>query len=261
MTAQTKARCVRRVLSVSGIVLLGLGTGLDTGLFGQEAVPIAREPRHQVVYESGTTRVQDVQIPRGDTTLYHIHDTAILYVPISRSQTRSQVLGQDWSGGESAAPVARSATAPLSARRALGGSGRVSSIISYVDEPVAHRVHNVGDTLFRLIAVSNLSKGSDTVADDVSGLAGRPEVLNRYYRVHRVTLGPGQATAAHRHATPVVIVQQTAGRAGVEGPAPTELAAPGAFAFHDDSGPHVLRNIGGAPVDLIEVELRGGSAK
>lgn len=226
---------------------------IEVDLFTQGPVPIVQEPRHKVVFESGTTRVQDVQIPPGDTTLYHVHETAILYVPIGRSQTRSQVLGAEWSGeGRPAAPASAAPAAPE-------GPGRVSSITNYVEKPVTHRVNNYGSSLFRLIAVSNLSKGSDSEADDVSALSAKPELLNRYYRAHRVTLAAGQATAAHRHATPVVLVLQTAGNVSVEGSARAELKDPGTFAFHDGSGTHTVKNTGTAAVELIEVELRGGS--
>lgn len=232
-------------------------------------VPIAQEPRHRVVFESGTTRVHDVQIPPGDTTLYHVHDTPILYVPISRSQTRSQVLGDEWSRPPTAAPRASeassSSTAPGAAssvaQTATSASGRVSSIVSYVEKPVTHRVNNVGDSLFRLIAVVNRSAGSDSGADDVSGLSEKPEVVNRYYRAHRVTLAPGASTASHPHMTPVVVVQQAAGSVTVEGATTTELREPGTFAFHEGTGPHLIKNVGSTAVDVIEVELRGGGAR
>ncbi|MFN2446449.1 MAG: hypothetical protein ABR606_12815 [Vicinamibacterales bacterium] len=229
----------------------------------QGPVPIHQEPRHRVVFEAGSTRVHDVQIPPGDTTLYHVHDTAILYVPISRSQTRSQVFGEDWRGaGESRAAPGQPPAAPAPApapRPAPAGPQRVNSITSYVEKPVTHRVNNVGDSLFRLIAVVNRSTGSDKDTDDVSGLSAEPEVVNRYYRAHRVALGPGQSTGSHRHAMPVVVVMQTAGRVHVEGSPTAEIAGPGKLSFHDGAGSHQVKNVGSAPVEVIEVELRGGT--
>lgn len=231
---------------------------IEVDVFTQGPVPIVQEPRHKVVFESGTTRVQDVQIPPGDTTLYHIHETAILYVPISRSQTRSQVLGEEWGGeGRAAAP----SPAPVPLPPTTEGPGRVNSITSYIEKPVTHRVNNFGSSLFRLIAISNLSKGSDADGDDVSGLSAKPELLNRFYRAHRVALAPSQSTASHRHATPVVVVLQTPGRIAVDGSADAEVGDPGKFAFHDGSGTHQVKNLGSAPVELIEVELRGGTPR
>ena len=173
---------------------------------GDPVVHMSKEPRHKVVFEQGTTRVQDVQIPPGDTTLFHIHDNAVLYVPIGSSRTRSQVLGQEWGGGSASG----AGNAPARGAAAPAGPGRVTSTISYVEKPVTHRVNNVGDGLFRLIAIGNLSQGTDLDTDDMSGLSTKPEMLNKYYRAHRVSLAPGASTPPHKHAWPVVVVQQTA---------------------------------------------------
>ena len=84
-------------------------------------VPLSGEPRHHVVYESPALRVHDIQIPPGDTTLFHTHDTAILYVPIARSTNRSQVLGAEWTGG---GRRGRAAPADAGARAARPGQQR-----------------------------------------------------------------------------------------------------------------------------------------
>lgn len=215
-------------------------------LFAQAPVSLVEEPRHRVVFESGTTRVHDVQVPPGDTTLYHVHDTPILYVPIGRSLMRSQVLGAEWTGGD-----------PSRVPAPPAGPQRVYSVISYVDTPVTHRVNNVGDGLFRLIAIVNRAPGGDEQPAAIEGLPAAPELVNRYYRAFRLVLPPGESTTAHTHGTAVVAVQQTEGRLTVEGSAHAELQAPGAFAYHDGSGTHRVRNTGATSVEVIEVELRG----
>ncbi|MGD9904136.1 MAG: hypothetical protein AB7U83_11780 [Vicinamibacterales bacterium] len=214
-------------------------------------VPLSGEPRHHVVYESASVRIHDIQIPPGDTTLYHTHDTAILYVPIARSTTRSQVLGAEWSGGAAATP----APAPAAAR-----PQRVNSVTTYVDKPYTHRVNNVGATLFRLIGIANRTTGAAAAADDVSGLSATPELENSWYRAHRVVLEPGAATKAHRHATPVVVVMQTPGTVVSESPAWSPLNGPGDYTWHSGGGEHLLRNRGADAVELVEVEVRGATA-
>jgi len=209
-------------------------------------VTLVDEPRHRVVFDAGTTRVHDVQVPSGDTTLYHVHDTPILYVPISRSSTRTQVLGAEWAGGD-----------PSRSQPPPSGPQRVSSIVSYVGTPVTHRVNNNGDGLFRLIAVVNRAAGSEAAPAMVAGLPETPELVNRYYRAFRVVLQPGASTPLHTHDAAVVTVQQTAGRVTVEGASDTTLEAAGAFAYHDGGLPHRVRNTGSTPVDVIDVELRG----
>jgi quercetin dioxygenase-like cupin family protein len=225
-------------------------------------VHMSKEPRHKVVFESGTIRVQDIQIPPGDTTLFHTHDHAVLYVPISSSRTRSQLLGGEWSGGEAAARATAGARGAASAAPDLGQPprpGRVSSPASYIEKPMTHRVNNVGDSVFRLIAIGNLSQGTDATTDDLAGFADRPELLNRYYRAYRIALPAGNATTTHSHSWPVVIVQQTAGAVGMEGTDKVTRQA-GQYIVHE-RGPHLLKNASDKPVELIEIEVRGGSTK
>lgn len=209
-------------------------------------VPMHQEPRHHVVYDSPAVRVLDIQIPPGDTTLFHTHDTPILYVPVARSQTRSQVLGAEWSGGGAAT------SAPAPER-----PGRVNSVTTYVEKPYTHRVNNVGTSVFRLIGIANRTGGAASASDDVSGLSMTPELVNNWYRAHRVVLKPGDATAPHRHAVPVVVVMQTPGTASSVGATWSPLNGPGDIARHDGTEPHVVRNGGTSEIELVEIEVRG----
>ena len=136
---------------VVAVVGAAVGTLVPTARIAAQdpaPVPLSGEPRHHVVYESAAMRVHDIQIPPGDTTLFHTHDTPILYVPIARSTNRSQVLGGEWSGGAAATPAA---PAPAGGER----PGRVNSVMTYVEKPFTHRVNNVGTSLFRLVGIAN----------------------------------------------------------------------------------------------------------
>ena len=235
------------------VVVVGVTAGVGSvGLVSAQdppPVPLAGEPRHHVVFESATTRIHDIQIPPGDTTLFHTHDTAILYVPIARSTNRSQVLGAEWSGGAAAAPAA----APVASDRPQ----RVNSVTTYVEKPFTHRVNNIGTTLFRLIGIANRTAGAGGAADDISGLSTTPELENNWYRAHRLTIKAGEATAAHKHATRVVVVMQTAGTAVSESPGWSPINGPGDFTWHTGPGDHVVRNRGANEIELVEVEVRG----
>lgn len=234
--------------------------GVVRALSQDRAVPIVDEPRHRVVFEAGLTRVQDVQIPPGDTTLFHIHDTPILYVPIGRSATRSQVMGQAWRG--SAVTTATSAPPSALPPPAMSvAERRVFSVVNYVEQPLTHRVNNIGTSLFRLIAIVNQSPGGADDRDDVSGAEDTPEILNRYYRARRVVLAPGQSGRPHRHAVPVVVVQQSAGRVVIDGSMQAELRAPGMFAYHGGVGRHGINNLGDTTIETIEVEIRGAGPR
>ena len=210
-----------------------LSTGcLIIGLVLQQAVPVHEEPRHQLVFEDDVALILDVQIPAGDTTLYHTHADPIFYVSIGTSRTRSQVMGRDWIGPG----------------RGPGGSPRrVFSNIRYADRPVTHRVNNVGDGLFRLIAVIN--RGHRPAADSTGHAVGPGAVLpskfeveidNHWFRSFRVVLEPGVSTTLHRHAQPVLTVQ----------------VADGNWVFQEAGAEHTLDNPGDAPLELVEIEIR-----
>src|SRR5687767_455364 len=117
---------------------------------GQEdkVVPVHQEPRHHLVFDSPGTRILDVQIPPGETTLFHTHSDPILYVTMSTSQTRSQNIGGEWSGTPPATAPESSATPRVAP---TNPPGRMMSTTGYGEKPQTHRVNNVGSSLFRLI--------------------------------------------------------------------------------------------------------------
>ena len=139
-------------------------------------VHILDEPRHRTVFNAETFRLLDVQINPGDTTLPHTHDSPILYTFISNGQ------------------------GPL--------NGRLSSVISYADEPFTHRVNNPGPGLFRIIALTSFGPGRAAGQDDSpSGPDQRPELENSWFRAWRMTLPAGSESAPISHSNPAFVVQ------------------------------------------------------
>jgi hypothetical protein len=215
-------------------------------------VPVHEEPFHHEVYTARGSRVLDIQIPPGGTTLYHTHSDPILYVTMSTSQTRSQSLGAEWSAP--AAPSTPSTPSPPSTPSTP--PGRMMSTTSYADKPQTHRVNNIGDSLFRLIGVTNATAGdlSDAASD---GFDVKPEISNRWFRGYRYVLTKGQ-TLQHRHANPVAVVLAS-GAAIVRGLAPggyeTQVTRAGFVEYLEGGMPHQLRGVG-ADSHLIEIEVR-----
>lgn len=232
-------------------------TVLGLGAQQPERVPVHQEPHHHLIHDSASVRLLDIQIPPGSTTLYHTHDTAILYVPIARSQTRSQEWGApDWGGG-GARPATTAAASAVVPPAPSDRPQRVNSVTTYVDKAYTHRVNNIGPSLFRLFGIANRTAGANGAADDISGLSAKPELENNWYRAHRVVIRPGEATPPHQHATRVVVVMQTTGTAVSESPAWHPINGPGDYAWHTGAGDHVVRNRGAIEVELVEVEVRG----
>jgi hypothetical protein len=227
-------------------------------------VPVHEEPRHRMIFETPGTRILDIQIPPGDTTLYHTHSEPILYVTMSTSRTRSQNHGGDWSAAPAAsapnapgapnAPSAPAPSAPNAPSAPTTPPGRMMSTTSYVEKPQTHRVNNMGDTLFRLIGVTNTTAGDLGESPSV-GFQDRPEISNRWFRGYRVALAPSRSIE-HRHANPVAVML-VAGAATVviAGNNPVSANSPHFVAYVPGDSVHAVR-ASSTGAELVEVEIR-----
>ena len=86
-------------------------------------VPVFHEPHHRQVFQYGPTRILDLQIPPGDKSWFHSHESPVLYVTLGTSRTRTQNLGEEWGGGGAARGGAgRGGAAPAPDANAAGGA-------------------------------------------------------------------------------------------------------------------------------------------
>jgi uncharacterized protein (DUF885 family)/quercetin dioxygenase-like cupin family protein len=233
---------------------------------GEQVVPVFHEPHHRMVFAKGTTKILEGQVPPGDTSWYHVHTEPVLYLTLSASAQRTQVLGEDWGRGrgEGVAAPAGAATAGRGAPPAGRGAPplpagavttiRPTSTTSYYEQPVTHRISNGGDRLFRFMVVTNAAAGDDTDADH--GFEGKAELANRWFRAYRITLAPGQSTQPHKHSTESVIIQISDGRGLAGGPMMWELGEPGRWAWFEGGAAHEIKNVGTVPLEVIEVDVR-----
>jgi len=228
-------------------LLMGL-VFLPAPLRAQAGVPVHEEPRHHLVLDRGWLRVLDVQIQPGDTTLFHTHATPIHYVVIGASRTNSQVLGGPWPA-PSSATVARN-------------PGQAFWTLEYAGQPVTHRVTNVGDGLFRLIAVTNEGPGIDDAAMSArlagDTLPGAVEAESRWYRRTRLTLAPGAGTPLLSGAGPVLVVQVAPGITEWTSPEVRDVRmmnTPGEWVLHEAGRRYTLRNAGSGAVTLVMVQI------
>ena len=189
---------------------------------------------------------------RPATSWYHTHADPILYVIFSNGTLRTQPIGEDWGGGgrgrgnanaEGGAPPGRG-------NQPSGPAVRVTSTTSYFEQPVTHRVRNVGDQLFHVVGVTSATAGDTSATESGAGFPGKPELTNRWFRSYRFTLAPGQSSGSHRHAVPSVIVQTS------DGSMKFDLNESGRWAFFDAADSHDVKNTGDAPVEFVEVEVR-----
>lgn len=194
---------------------------------GQRIVQILQEPRHRTVHQDGDIYLLDVQINPGDSTLPHTHDAAILYTFISNGE------------------------GPL--------YGRVSGNTDYVEQNFTHAVSNGGPNLFRILALTNYGAGLPNLnSDRPLGIEGEPQEENEWFRSYRVTLQPGEETAAHTHNNPAVVIQATEGKVQVtrHDGIITELDAMGDWAWRESGNAFSMRNVSDVPIELVLNEAR-----
>jgi quercetin dioxygenase-like cupin family protein len=211
---------------------------------------------------SGTTRILDIQVPPGDISWYHTHTHPILYVTFSAGRLRIQNLGEDWGGGGGGRGAGRGGPGRGRPGRANGQPpapspfGRISSTTSYAEKPVTHRIQNVGDSLFRVVAVINGTSGDAGNHDSGAGFPGTPELTNAWFRAYRFSVAPGETTPSHTHTVPAVIIQASDGLALATGGITFDLNEQGRWAYFDPGVAHTVKNVGTTPVEFVEVEVR-----
>jgi len=235
---------------------------------GQTPVmPVHQEPHHRQVFQYGPLRIIDLQIPPGDMSWFHTHEWPVFYLTVADSQTRTQILGEEWGArGRGAGPAAARGGGqppPPAGGQPVRAGGpprfrpRLMSDVSYAERAVTHRIHNNGTGLYRALGVINETGGGDeAITEEAAGFAGKAESANRWFRVYRVALAPGEKTPAHQHKAPVVVLQDSAGKGTASGPMSFELNEPGQWAFFDTGARHEIANNGSERLEVIEVEIR-----
>lgn len=206
----------------------------------QSPVPIEKEPRHRLKFENQYVRVFYVFIPPGDTSLFHTHVNDGLSVRLADARIRDEALG----GAPEDTPLKR---------------GGVS--FGYRPIPLTHKVSNIGSTPFRNMFVEVLPSAAMSFdASSLADVAGHTLVLeNERVRVFRLALAPGQSTDLHTHALRCLGVAVSEGRIAVEVPGKkirTVKFRPGDTRWHEGGTKHSLRNIGSAPFEAVDIELK-----
>jgi hypothetical protein len=224
---------------------------------GDRVVPVYEEPRHRQIFRSGTTRILELIVLPGDTSLFHTHEDPIAYVNLSGSTLRTQELGKEWSqgGGARGARAGGAAPAAAPAPAAPVPAVRVTSTTSYAQTPVTHRIANTGTGIVHALVIVNQTKGTDATTPQDAGYGGMPELTNNWFRVYRFSLPAGQ-TGTHTHKTPTFLAQTSDGTAVARGTQLRALNQTGDWAFFDAGVAHEISNTSTATAEFVEVEVR-----
>ena len=181
-----------------------------------------------------------VFIPPGERTLFHTHVNDGIGIKLTDAQIRDEVLGG-------------TADDSFVTRGAVG--------FSHYSSPLTHRVINIGSTPFRNIFVEVLSSTDKlSNAPSLVSVVGHTMVLeNDRLRVTRLVLAPGQSTEMHSHMLRGIGVAITEGKIRVEVPGVRSKSMkfkPGDYQWHESGIKHSLRNVGSAPFEAIDIELK-----
>ena len=210
-------------------------------------------PSDWIVLRDGPIRVLDISIPPGDTTPFHTHDAAVVYVPITVSRTDAQVSGGAWG-----------ATGPESSSKLQAGTA--SSDLLYANHPLTHRVTNLGPGEFRVLEIVNSSSG---FADGFGApIPGDLQMNSSWFHQSTVVLAAGKHTKWFSAEMPVVLAVPGSGQVTVERAAPdiaydappSVTIEPGSWAFIPVGARYRLQNDGAGLSTVIVVQVRQKSS-
>lgn len=224
---------VAEILCLCWIVACG------TNAWAQSAVPIEQEPAHRLVLQNEAVRVFEIRLPPGTASLWHVHRHDGISVRLADATVQDQ-------------PEDGPART-LHLRRGAVAYGATPAALT-------HRVRNAGETAFHNVYIELLTDhdvGKDHTAAATSDR--RAEFENDRVRALRRILAPGESTAMHTHASSSVAVLVTAGRLEIsdpEGAARTSDVKAGAAQWIEAGTTHALKNVGDAPIEIVDIELK-----
>ena len=102
-----------------------------------ETIPVEQEPHHHVLFRNQYVCILDVQIPPGESLLFHKHSYDNLSIRISGGLIQNQMDGSDWPTPTQVAP------------------GTVV-FAEASKKPYTHRVKNVGTSVYHVVDVELL---------------------------------------------------------------------------------------------------------
>lgn len=105
-------------------------------------VQVSKEPRHKNALENKYIRLLDVNIPPGDTSLFHIHSTPSVFVHFTTTVVCSQIKGKEW----------------VTAKNTEG----YAWYRSFVNDTLVHRVSNCDTVPFHVTDIEILSSYKPT---------------------------------------------------------------------------------------------------
>jgi quercetin dioxygenase-like cupin family protein/lysophospholipase L1-like esterase len=202
----------------------------------QPAVPVDKEPLHELVLQNDYVTVLHVTIPPGQSTQEHTHSHDGVAVRLTEGTISLDVPGETSKGplrtyvGETTAPA-------------------------YAERPMTHRVNNLGTTPFEVIDIEFLKRPDGPATAPIAP----PAAENPSARAYRWALAPGASAPQHTHDRPYLIIAATPMQLSMKSPDGASMDHPikaGDFHWIDSKVTHVLSNSGTETGVIVEVELK-----
>jgi quercetin dioxygenase-like cupin family protein len=208
----------------------------------QQAVPVAKEPRHITKFKNQYVRVIDASVTVGDATLFHTHDLDNVPVNVSGGKLKTETVGQ-------AEPTLTTME-----------TGRTS----FAKGGYTHRISNTGDTLLRFIDAEILGPYGKASAEAIrngalDSVTGHSLIVeNERVRVYRIIIEPGQEISAHAHLLPRLSVSVSGGKVSETTirQSQTRKLKVGDFRWHAPESRHLLKNLGTQRYEAVEIEWK-----
>jgi Uncharacterized conserved protein, contains double-stranded beta-helix domain len=102
-----------------------------------ETIPVELESHHHVLFRNQYVCVLDVQIPPGESLLFHRHSYDNLSIRVTGGLIQNQIEGRDWSATTEVKPGA-------------------AVFAEATTKPYTHRVKNVGSSVYHVVDVELL---------------------------------------------------------------------------------------------------------
>jgi quercetin dioxygenase-like cupin family protein len=201
----------------------------------QTPVATDEEPHHHVLFKNEFVEVIRATLQPGESTLYHTHSHDSAGFEFVASTTTEQLFGKAEGPSETSHP------------------GEVSA--DSLNEPITHRVHNVGSGPMDVFHVELLRRPAQPSARAAAPVAAE----NASARVYNWILAPGTAAPMHTHERPYLIVAATPMHLKMTAPDGRSLleeVKPGDFHWVGAKVTHALANEGIVEGQIVEIELK-----
>ena len=206
-----------------------------TGAAQQGPVPVEQEPHHHVQLKNDSVVVIHVNLPAGESTLYHTHSRDRVSVALTSTTLAQQKLNEPEGKPGPTHP------------------GDISAMTS--DGPYTHRLRNLGPSTFEVVDVEFLHRPDHPWEKSAATVAAEDPSA----RVYKWALAPGAVTPMHAHERPYLILAVTPMQLKMTAPdgrsSGDEIKA-GDFHWVDADVTHSLANAGNSEGEIVEIELK-----